>query len=422
MRDAAKEIANLRGIDSALTLAQPHLHVPDDQWDRDPYLLAVRNGVVDLRTSKLHTAVPEQWITKMAGTEYDPTSKAAAFREFLDRVQPDPEIRKYLQRLAGYSAIGRANEQLFFIFVGGGANGKGTYMGVVMDALGEYAVKGPLSVLAQQDPGRIRNDLAMLAGARLVSISETPENFSLDEATIKAATGQDVVSARFLHREFFQFRPCFTPILDTNHAPRLRDTGEGMWRRPVIVSWPIMVPKSERDINLREKLLEGLPGILAWIIAGAKAYLEEGLQTPQKIAESTQALRSSCDDFGRWLESRVERGPQHSAQSTPLYENFRSWCQAEGIPSLPQRSFTMRLTEELGSEPKKRHGVMVWEGLRLRDSKAETNTSESHSAVTAQGSHTILIPRKTNDATLPSPKYVPTAEELERMPGESLLA
>jgi putative DNA primase/helicase len=422
LRDAAKEIANQRGIDSALTLAQPYLRVPDDQWDRDPNLLAVRNGVVDLRTSELLPAVPERWITKMAGADYDPTAKAVAFSEFLEHVQPDPEIRKYLQHLAGYSAIGRANEQLFFIFVGGGANGKGTYMGVIMDALGEYAVKGPLSVLAQQDPGRIRNDLAMLAGARLVSISETPENFSLDEATIKAVTGQDIVTARFLNKEFFSFRPCFTPILDTNHAPRLRDTGEGLWRRPVIVPWPVMVPKSDRDLNLREKLLEELPGILAWIIAGAKAYIEEGLPASPKIDESTQALRSSCDDLGRWLESCVEQGTEYSVQSTPLYENYRAWSQAEGTPALSQPKFTSRLAEKLGSEPKKRHGKMFWQGLRPHDWKTETDTREGHSVATAQGSRTIVIPRKTTDATVPSAGYVPTVEEQQRMPGGNLLA
>jgi putative DNA primase/helicase len=423
LRKAAKEIANLRGIDSALTLAQPLLHVDDDRWDRDPYLLAVCNGVVDLRTSELLPAVPEQWITKMAGADFDPTAKAVAFLDFLEQVQPDREMRQYLQRLAGYSSIGRANEQLFFIFVGGGANGKGTYVGATMDALGEYAVKGPLSVLAQQDPGRIRNDLAMLAGARLVSISETPENFSLDEATIKAVTGQDIITARFLNKEFFSFRPCFTPILDTNHAPRLRDTGEGLWRRPMIVPWPVKVPKLQRDLDLREKLLEELPGILAWIIAGARAYLEEGLQASPKIAEATQTLRNSCDDLGRWLESCVEQGSQYSVQSAPLYENFRSWCQAEGIPALSQPKFTSRLSEKLGSEPKKRHGKMFWQGLRPLDWKTETNIREGHSVATAQGSQTVVIPRKTTDATVvSSPGYVPTVEELQRMPGGSLLA
>jgi putative DNA primase/helicase len=421
LRDAAKEIANLRGIDSALTLAQPLLHVEDDRWDRDPYLLAVRNGVVDLRTSEPRTAAPEQWITRMAGADYDPDAKAVAFLEFLEQVQPDPEIRKYLQCLAGYSAIGRANEQLFFIFVGGGANGKGTYMGVMMDALGEYAVKGPLSVLAQQDPGRIRNDLAMLAGARLVSISETPENFSLDEATIKAVTGQDIITARFLNKEFFSYRPCFTPILDTNHAPRLRDTGEGLWRRPVIVPWPVKIPKLQRDLGLREKLLAELPGILAWTIAGAKAYIKEGLPTLPQIAEATQALRSSCDDLARWLESCVEQGELYSVQSTPLYENYRAWSQAEGTPALSQPKFTLRLAERMGSEPKKRHGKMFWNGLRPLDWETETNTREGHALATAQGSQTIVIARKTTDATLPSPGYVPTPEELQHMPGGSLL-
>jgi putative DNA primase/helicase len=183
-----------------------------------------------------------------------------------------------------------------------------------------------------------------------------------------------------------------------------------------------MVPKSDRDLNLREKLLEELPGILAWIIAGAKAYIEEGLPASPKIDESTQALRSSCDDLGRWLESCVEQGTEYSVQSTPLYENYRAWSQAEGTPALSQPKFTSRLAEKLGSEPKKRHGKMFWQGLRPHDWKTETDTREGHSVATAQGSRTIVIPRKTTDATVPSAGYVPTVEEQQRMPGGNLLA
>jgi hypothetical protein len=204
LRDAAKKIANLRGIDSALTLAQPHLQVPDDVWDRDPYLLAVRNGVVDLRTSEIHPSVPTQWITKCAGSNADPDAKAEQFLKFLAQVQPDADVRDYLQRLMGYSATGLASEQKFFTFVG---NGKGTFTGLIMDSLGDYAIKGPLSLVAEQGPDKPQNDIAALSGARLVSISESSANLRLDEATIKALTGQDVISARFLHREFFQFRP-----------------------------------------------------------------------------------------------------------------------------------------------------------------------------------------------------------------------
>jgi hypothetical protein len=135
LRDAAHKICNLRGINSALALAQSQLRVADDVWNRDPNLLGVQNGVVDLRTGELLPSVPEQRITRSAGAAFDPKALPSRFLKFFEQVQPDPQVRDYLQRLAGYSAVGWSNEQKFYTFGGSGANGKSTYMGLIMDAL-----------------------------------------------------------------------------------------------------------------------------------------------------------------------------------------------------------------------------------------------------------------------------------------------
>jgi P4 family phage/plasmid primase-like protien len=366
LREAAKRIANLRGIESALTLAQPHLRVADDVWDRNPYLLAVRNGVVDLRTSEILPSLPTQWITKCAGSNADQHAKPEQFLKFLAQVQPDADIRDYLQRLMGYSATGLANEQKIFTFVGGGRNGKGTFMGLMMDALCDYAVKGPLSLLAEQSPEKPRNDIAALSGARLVSISESSANLKLDEATIKLLTGEDVVTARFLYREHFQFRPCFTPILDTNHPLRPRDTGEGMWRRISAIPWSVTIPEEQQDKKLRERLLEELPGILAWVIEGARLYIESGLPELNALTEVNESLRESCDPLRRWMETQTQHGPQLHTQSSALYNNFRIWSQAEGDTDvMSQRTFTQHLVDK-GLILKKTRGLMFWSNLGLR--------------------------------------------------------
>ena len=414
--DAAKKIGNLRAIDPTLAIAQSYLRVPDDAWDRDPYLLAVRNGVVDLRSSELLPFSREQRITKWAGTAYDPSAKPELFLKFLEQVQPDPRDRDFLQRLAGYCATGLAREQKFFTFIGNGANGKGTFIGLVMDALGNYAVKGAISLLAEQSPDKPRNDLAALSGARFVSLSETPENLRLDEAMLKAITGQDVLSARFLNHEFFQFRPVFTPILDTNYLPSPRGAGEAIWRRLVVVEWPVTIPTEERDEHLREKLVQELPGILNWIVEGAKLYLESGLPTLPKMQQANQSLRRTRDTLGRWLEECIAHGPGFQAQSSILYQNFRSWNEAEGNTPVPsQIKFTQDL-ERRGFENKKKHGLMTWIGLKLREAETAAELcddappeSESTSTVTETGSEA--------DATPPVPHSLPAAAPIVLLPG-----
>lgn len=368
LREAARNIGSRHGVDAALDMAQSRLRVPDEVWDRNPHLLAVKNGVVDLRNAELLPALPEQMITKCAGASYEPNAHAPKFMEFLAQVQPDPEIREYLHRLAGYCATGKSHEQKFFTFVGCGANGKGTFMGMLMDALGEYAIKGSTSLLAQQSPDKIRNDLAKLAGARLASFSETPANLRLDEAMIKSMTGGDLITARFLNREFFQFRPSFTPILDTNYAPRPRDNGHAIWRRLVVVPWSIVIQEDEQDSNLREALLQELPGILTWVIQGAKKYLEDGLPVCRQITTSSQELRTSCDDVQRWVDGCTVQGPRYRAQSSTFYEEFRRWATAEGITNVLNATEFRRSLEEKGFECKKKNGgLMTWLGIKLSD-------------------------------------------------------
>ena len=364
---AATKIENLHHMEAAFTIAQAHLSVPSDAWDRDAHLLAVSNGVIDLCSGALQEPTPELKMTRMAGAAYDPHAHAPSFHAFLDRVQPDPAMRDYLQRLAGYSAMGHAREQKFFTFLGGGANGKGTFMGAIMAALGAYAVKATPGLLAEQPPGKPRNDVAALAGARLVSFSETSANLRIDEALIKAMTGQDLMTARFLYGEFFTFQPCCTPILDTNHAPSPRDPGEGIWRRFEIVPWEVMIPAEQRDEELRERLLGELPGILKWIIDGARKYDESGLSNVSRIRDETCSLRESCDLVGRWVEACVARDLNGRARSSDLYRHFSRWVIAQGEKDIMSNKAFAKELKRKGFENRKSNGLSVWLGVRIRD-------------------------------------------------------
>lgn len=416
LRKAAKSISNRRGMDDALAVAQSYLRVPDDAWDRDPYLLAVKNGVVDLHTAELLPALPEQRITRCAGADFDPNATAPRFMEFIERVQPHTDVRDYIQCLAGYSAVGKSNAQKFFTFIGSGANGKSTYMGLLFDALGEYAIKGPLSLLAEQSPDKPRNDLAALAGARLVSISELPARFSLDVATIKVVTGEDLISARFLNHEFFQFRPSFTPVLDTNHPPRPRDPGNAVWRRLVIIPWSVVIPPPDRDENLREKLLEELPGILNWIVQGAKRYLENGFPVSSKIENATRYLRSSCDDVANWIDSCVIQGPGYHAQSSSLYNHFRSWSKDEGLcKSMSQVEFSSILREK-GFQAKKSNGMMVWIGLCLSSGNGGSK-SVHHECDQPEGLVALARESRLDSTDVPGTEHAAVASSPEHLPG-----
>ena len=122
-------------------------------------------------------------------------------------------------------------EQVFALLHGTGMNGKTTFLNILAYVFGEYATSLPFTALEMRGRASIPNDIAALAGRRLATASETSEGTRLNEARLKALTGSDTVSARFLYREKFDFKPTAHLLLAVNHKPLIADDSFGFWRR-----------------------------------------------------------------------------------------------------------------------------------------------------------------------------------------------
>ena len=162
----------------------------------------------------------------------------------------NPKLISFLQRAIGYSLTGDTSEQCLFILHGSGANGKSTFLQTIASALGDYAMSTPTETLLVKHKGAISNDVARLKGARYVTASEAEAEQRLAESLIKQMTGGDVISARFLHQEFFDFAPTHKIFFGTNHKPVIRGTDPAIWRRIRLVPFDVTIPEAERDKNL----------------------------------------------------------------------------------------------------------------------------------------------------------------------------
>jgi P4 family phage/plasmid primase-like protien len=363
---AALHIESVKGFSDAIKMAEHGLRVEGSAWDCDEHLLACQNGVVDLRTSELLPPSPQYLCTKITGAPYDPDAQCPLFHAFLEQVQPDPEVRRYLALEAGYCAWGTAKEQRLSVHEGGGANGKGTYITAIMGALGTYAAKGAPSILAQLPAGKERADLAHVAGARLVSISETSDNFALDENTLKSITGGDLLTCRNLYGHHFSYKPTYSLLLDTNHPIMPHEQGEAITRRLRYIPWRVTIPLQDRDPDLGRKLQAERTGILAWVIRHARLYYLHGLPEVEVITLATKEQLAAGDVVGLWIEQCCVVAPGASCQSTPLYLSYRSWATSEGNTFvMGTRAFARRMKEK-GFVPGK-NSVAIWHGLRLRE-------------------------------------------------------
>jgi len=350
-------------IDAMLKLAECEVPITPDKLDSDPYLLNVLNGTVDLRSGDLREHRQEDYLTKLAPVEFDPAATAPVFMAFLERVQPNAGIRRFLQRAAGYGATGDVSEECLFINHGVGMNGKTTFQEALAAALGDYAMRAPTEMLMTKRSGGVPNDIARLKGSRFVTASETEEGRRLAESLVKDLTGSDTLTARFMRAEFFDFKPSHKLFLSTNHKPEIRGTDLAIWRRIRLIPWAVKIPAAEQDKKLAEKILAELPGVLNWLAAGCLAWHDQGLNAPEEVRAATKEYRSEMDTLARFIEECCVVGEDEEIQSSILYRAYKSWCDETGEEKQSQVWFSKRLAER-GFERRK-EGLVFWFGIGL---------------------------------------------------------
>lgn len=331
---ANKQRFNAR-LEAMLKVARtlPHHAARMGDFDADPMMLNCQNAAVDLRTGELVPHSPDLMMMHQANVEYDPDAKAPQWQAFLDRVLPDPEMQAFLARAVGYTLNGLTGEQVMFIHHGSGANGKSVFLKVMEEILGDYSQTVPRTTLLTKSNESVPTDVARMVGKRFLQTSETAAGRRLDEEVVKGLTGGEKQTARFLHRDFFDFTPTGTIHYVTNHLPRLTNA-ESIWRRLVLFGWDVVIPPEERDPHLADRIIEQeAAGVLAWAIRGAMDYQEKRLSVPQKCRLALEEYREDVDMLGDFIKECLVVGLDESVitPTARIYDAYTAWCFRSGI-------------------------------------------------------------------------------------------
>lgn len=349
-----------------LAKAEPGITIAANALDADPWLLSVRNGVVDLKTGDLRSRRSDDLMTKCAAASYDSDAECPRWEAFLLEAMDDRwELVDFLQLLLGYALLGANPEQAIAIFVGTHANGKSTLLTVVQEILSGYAMTTPAATFMERPEGAASNDLARLLGARMVAATEVEEGRRLAEALIKRLTGGDRIAARYLFAEYFEFVPAFLAFLAVNHRPIVKGDDPAIWRRLIVIPFDRVVAPDKRDPRLAEKLLAERDAILAWMVRGCLKWQQEGrLSVPDSCVTAANDYRESMDSLGIWMAERCIVLAGVSVRAGHLYADYVEWARTNGHMAVSSTRFGVALVDR-GFDKHKTNAGLVYRGIGL---------------------------------------------------------
>ena len=368
-------------LDAMVGLAQSEGDVPVRlaDFDRAPMLLNTVGGTIDLERGTVDVHRRSDMITKLSPVAYDPSAQCPTWERFLNQVTAgDKPLRDYLQRCIGYSLTGDTKEHALFLIYGKGANGKSTFLEVLRYVLGDYAQTADFASFMFSKNQGVRNDIAKLNGARLVTATESESGKRMSEAIVKQLTGGDTVTARFLYCEHFEFIPQFKLWLGTNHKPKIVGADDGIWRRIRLIPFTVQIPKEQQDKDLSKKLKAEAAGILNWALEGLRNWLGMGLAEPDTVTDATSQYRADQDVLQHFIDARCKVGVGARVKGSSLYGSYKLWAEIVGEFIMSERDFGNAMSDRAYSRYRT-SSERGWEGIALATEEGEQSGFPSNS-------------------------------------------
>jgi P4 family phage/plasmid primase-like protien len=311
----------------------PRVATEQPEYDRDPFLLNLTNGTLNLNTGEFRQHRPSDLLSKVMGTHFDRTATCPAFDDGLVLMfQGDSDMIDYILRLIAFSLPGNADEKVLpFCYGPEGDNAKSTFMLLLKMLLNDYYGEIPMESLltGKQNPNGPDENLAGLQGKRFVTAPES-NNLRLNGSKVKLLTGGDPITTRVLHGHNMTFDPSHTLWIIGNKKPQVDADDPAIWLRLKLIEFCV-IPKNKQKkrADVLAAYRKELPGILNKILAAGTRAKQEGLTSqdaPKKVIDATAGYRQDSDSLGEFLDASCLIGTGLQESSTALAKAYKTWC------------------------------------------------------------------------------------------------
>lgn len=344
----------------------PQMATKLKELDKDEYLFNCQNGTIDLRTGELRKHSLSDMLTHISDVSYRPDAPCPEWLKFVEDITlGNWHLQEYLQEVLGYCLCGSVSEQIMFVLVGKGANGKSTFLNAFINVLGTYAKTTPAHTFVKSESRALRNDLARLVGARFVSAVEINSGKKLDEALVKGLAGGDRVAARFIGKEFFEYTPQAKFFLAVNVFPEVSGADDGIYRRLRVIPFDAAFAPHQMDKDKPAKLKKEAEGILAWAVEGFKRWYErKSLLEPEVVTEASMAFREQMDAVRSFIDDYCILDPGASVQVGSLYDAYIEWAKQNALEPMSKKQFGTHVGQK-GFTQGKSGKTRSWKGLKF---------------------------------------------------------
>ncbi|MDZ5014703.1 DNA primase [Clostridium perfringens] len=335
-----------------------------DDFNRNPYLVNVRNGLLDIRDMSFKEHTPSYLSTVQLNVEYNPQVDCPQFKKFLNEVL-DCKLIPLVQEIVGYLLTTNTASQKAFVFWGPARTGKSTLLWVV-----EYLLLGKKNVsnIPWQEIGD-KFKTAELLGKLANVFSDLPSKSIDDTGIFKVVTGEDYLMAEKKNKNPFKFKPFARLVFSCNELPRnYVDRTEGFYRRLIIVPFNRQIEKSKIDKALKYKFQREKEGIFNWALEGLKRLYENNFEFSEN--ELTDGVKKEYkrenNNVISFVEECCELDGLFSCSRIEIYEAYKEFCVEAGLKALSQIKFNKELEGNFNITRSRSGKLRSWNGVRIK--------------------------------------------------------
>ena len=358
--DLAKRAAALRNkkrADNVLFLAanNPALALTGKEWDQDPWIIGLNNGVVELKDGTFRPGRPGDYIRAHSPIDWQGLdAPAERWNRFIGEVfSQDIDMVRFIQKLLGYGITGLTVEHILPILYGDGRNGKSTLLETLGDVLGKDLATSTQAdtLMDTKKTGEGPQPFVYeLRGKRLVWATESNEGRRINAGLAKQLTGGDRLHVRTLNAKPVMFMPTHLVMLLTNHRPHIPTDDQAIWDRVAPIPFEVRFvanPKGNNELiidkHLKKKLFQEAPGILAWLVQGCLGWQKEGLNPPDAVNKATEAYREEEDLLIQFIQETCVIHQEAKIKASSFYQLYRTWCKDNGMTEMTSTTFGRRM-------------------------------------------------------------------------------